>query len=155
MPLKFNTLDLFGDKFTYRMRISLGEALQTATDDYTAMCKVFDIVYDIELKPCDVEETFDEYMRVLSELQKWAKLEGELKYRPTREEVQAGADHIFKNLGYFSTVDAVALRMHISHNSVLDLSYMTVYLMLKKDMLQAQYEKKLNKILNDNRGHNK
>lgn len=149
--LGLEPLDLFGDGFTYGMRIAVGQDLEAAATDFEAMRGILNTLHGVEITPDDVAEVYDYYTQILGGLGKWLEMEAQLRYDPTPEERRAGIDTAFRELGHFNTLDAIALRMRISHDAALQLPYMTVWLMLKKDLATSQYERRLNKIHNDRR----
>jgi len=67
-----------------------------------------------------------------------------LKYEPEPEEVKAGLKKM--DNGLFGTIDLVARRMGITHDAVLELSQQKVFMMLKIDLDNNAYEKRLRKI---------
>jgi hypothetical protein len=88
-----------------------------------------------------------EYVKdVITKLNTWSEKEKALHYEPTAEEVRAGINQISEKLQEFATVDAIAKRMHISHDETLRLPYSTVYMMLLADLEHSKFERRLNKI---------
>lgn len=76
------------------------------------------------------------------------RLFAKLKGTPTATEVQAGCDRL--NFGIFGMVDAYARRMGITdHDEVLRTPWMVVYKCMKMDYDTREYERRYNKILQD------
>lgn len=76
-----------------------------------------------------------------------ARDENTFKYEPTSEEVKAGfygIDH-----GVFGVVDRIAQRLSISHEAVFDLPERRVYAMMKIDYDIGMYQRRLNKIISE------
>ena len=84
---------------------------------------------------------------VISELKRFEKRDNEtLKYKFDKEEIEAGIKEM--NHGIFGTIDMIAKRMNIAHDEVLELSQSKVYMMLKIDIDNANYQKKLRDAFN-------
>lgn len=84
---------------------------------------------------------------VVSELNRFAKRDADnLKYKFDEEEIKAGIKQI--NHGVFGLIDVIAKRMNISHDEVLDLGQAKVFMMLKIDIDNANYQKNLRDVFN-------
>ncbi|MFZ4741405.1 MAG: hypothetical protein ACOYLE_09620 [Bacteroidales bacterium] len=84
---------------------------------------------------------------VMSELKRFNKRdEKNLKYHFDDEELKAGVKQV--NHGVFGLIDVIAKRMNITHDDVLELSQLKVYMMLKIDIDNSNYQKKLRDIFN-------
>lgn len=133
------------ERFLFWHRINLGH-LVDQKDELFLFKNSFKLLYDYDITPADYYTYFNVYEKVVRGIEYWLDKEKELKYEPTSEEKKAGIEDISKKLKEFSTIDAIALRMHISHDDVLKIPYATVYLMLLNDMEVFKYQKRLTKI---------
>lgn len=68
-----------------------------------------------------------------------------LKYNFDESELKAGIKKVSN--GVFGLIDVIAKRMNISHDAVLELSQSKVYMMLKIDIDNANYQKNLRDVL--------
>lgn len=84
---------------------------------------------------------------VVSELNRFADRDKRgLKYYFDEEEIKAGVKQI--DHGIFGLLDVIAKRMNITHDEVLELNQGRVYMMLKIDVDNANYQKKLRDVFN-------
>ena len=139
------TIDLFGEFFTFGQRLALNKAFQSDSH-FECLKNIILILHDITIKPRHVPKLIGYYKDILQKMEKWMQREQSIHYTPTAEEKQAGYDNVYKELGDFSVVDSIALRITKTHDDVLAMPYSTVFLMLKKDFHQARLERNLNKI---------
>ena len=132
------------DSITFGQRIDLEEM----KDDNDFFFKPLEIIVGLKkeqiifLKASDVIR-FGQF--VVSELKRFNDRDLQtLKYKFDKEEIEAGIKEI--NHGIFGTIDMIAKRMNISHDAVLELSQAKVYMMLKIDIDNANYQKNLRDI---------
>ena len=142
---RLQPIDVRSDKFLLWHRLQLGELLNTQ-NEVAIFEGVVRILYGIGIKPKHYSRFYNHVKNVLDGLAFWVEKEKALKYEPTSEERQAGIDKIGKKVKEFGTIDAIARRMHISHDEALKLPYATVYLMLLNDLEQSKFERRLQKI---------
>ena len=138
-------MDVRSDKFLLWHRLQLGELLNTQ-NEVAIFEGVVRILYNIHIQPKLYRRFYDHVKAVLDGLAFWVEKEKALKYEATPEEKQAGIDQIGKKVKEFGTIDAIARRMHISHDDALKLPYATVYLMLLNDLEQSKFERRLHKV---------
>lgn len=138
-------MDLFGEHFTLGHRLALGNAVQSQKE-YEILKDMISALHEVKIKPRHIKRMIKYFREILEKLEKWIEREKQLQYDPTPEEVQAGYNEIGKKLKDFSVVDAIALRMGISHDDALQLPYTTVYMMLLKDLEQSKFERRLQKV---------
>ena len=138
-------LDVRSDKFLLWHRLQLGEALSLQSE--AAIFEgVIRVLYAVNISPKHYRRFYNHVKDVLDGLAFWVEKEKALKYEPSQEERQAGIDQLGKKVKEFGTVDAIARRMHISHDDALKLPYATVYLMLLNDLEQSKFEKRLHNV---------
>lgn len=138
-------MDVRSDKLLLWHRLQLGELLNVQ-NEAAIFEGIVRILYRISIKPKHYRRFYYHVKDVLGGLAFWVEKEKALKYEPTPEERQAGIDQIGKSVKEFGTVDAIARRMHISHDDALKLPYATVYLMLLNDLEQSKFERRLHKV---------
>lgn len=138
-------MDVRSDKFLLWHRLQLGELLNTQ-NEVAIFEGVIRIMYGIHIRPKHYQRFYDHVKSTLDGLAFWVEKEKALKYEPTPEEKRAGIDQIGKKVKEFGTIDAIARRMHISHDDALKLPYATVYLMLLNDLEQSKFERRLQKV---------
>lgn len=138
-------IDVRSDKFLLWHRLQLGEVLNSQ-NEVAIFEGVIRVLYHINIKAKHYRRFYDHVKDVLNGLAFWVEKEKALKYEPTTEERQAGIDQIGKKVKEFGTIDAIARRMHISHDEALKLPYATVYLMLLNDLEQSKFERRLHNV---------
>ena len=138
-------MDVRSDKFLLWHRLQLGELLNTR-DEVAIFEGAIRLLYGIRIQPKQYPKLYHHVKDVLSGMSFWMEKEKALRYEPTAEERQAGIDEVGKKVKEFATVDAIARRMHISHDEALKLPYATVYLMLLNDLEQSKFERRLQKV---------
>lgn len=139
-------MSLMDEAFTFGHRIALGQLVESGVDDYELMRKTMELLHQHKLRRREIRKLLDYFEAVLVQLKDWSVKEQSLQYEPTPEERQAGLLELGKQLKEFSTVDAIATRLHISHDDALRLPYGTVYMMLLKDSELHKFERRLHKI---------
>lgn len=137
--------DVRSDKFLLWHRLQLGELLNTQ-NEVAIFEGIVRILYGIHIQPKHYRRFYHHVKEVIDGLAFWMEKEKALKYQPTPEERQAGIEELGKRVKEFATVDAIARRMHISHDDALKLPYATVYLMLLNDLEQSKFERRLQKV---------
>ncbi len=142
---RVHPLDVRSDKFLLWHRLQLGEVLNTQ-NEVAIFEGIIRVLYRINIKPKHYRRFYYHVKDVLSGLAFWVEKEKALKYEPTPEERQAGIDQIGRKVKEFGTIDAIARRMHISHDEALKLPYATVYLMLLNDLEQSKFERRLHNV---------
>jgi hypothetical protein len=139
------TIDILSENFTFGQRIALNQ-ISEYTKDFELIEGIIYALYEVKIKKSDYAKVYLHVREVLQKLSVWVEKEKLLKYEPTPEEIRAGINKISEKLGDFATVDAIAKRMHISHQNAIDLPYSTVFLMLLSDLEHTKFERRLNKI---------
>ena len=149
VPKKIAEKDLPENLNETPLRIILELREQTWDNDYTAISKVLKCYLgeEIDIDNLSIEQTFPAAMFIIREVERLNKQESEkLGYKPSNEEKAAGIDKL-KQLGNFMLIDSIALRMGISHDAVLDLPYLLVFMMQWKDKELADYKERLNRLM--------
>lgn len=137
--------DLSGSNMKFGERISIGLAFEEETDS-TRLKEVVRRLYGVDLKAKHFKY-FTSHLKDIGELlAQWISKEKTIKYTPTPEETEAGISSIGEKLQHFSTIDAIAKRMTISHNQALEIDYSVVFLMLQSDLEQAMFNRRLHKV---------
>ena len=142
---KIQPIDLLSDKFLFGHRIELGKLIASGEDNNLIDGVMF-ALYEVKIRPIHYPIVYNHVKEVLEKLKVWTDKERALEYVPTPEEREAGINVISEKVKEFATIDAIATRMHISHNDALALPYSIVFLMLQKDLEQSKFERRLNKI---------
>ena len=137
--------DVRTDKFLLWHRLQLGELLNTQ-NEVAIFEGIVRVLYGIHIQPKHYHRFYNHVKDVVDGLAFWMEKEKALCYEPTPEERQAGIGEIGKRVKEFGTIDAIARRMHISHDDALKLPYATVYLMLLNDLEQSKFERRLQKV---------
>lgn len=138
-------IDLLSENFTFGQRLALANAIRSESP-FEIMQQVFKVMHNVAIKPRDVKKLFNYFQDILEKLEKWCEREKVLNYEPSAEEKQAGIKQLGEILKEFGQIDAIATRMHISHDAVLQLPYTTVFMILRKDLEQSKFERRLNKV---------
>lgn len=142
---KIQPVDLFTERFTFGHRLALGTALQQKSP-YDIMQQIMSVLHGITIQPRHVRRLYNYFQDILEKLEKWCEREKLLHYEPSAEEKQAGIKQLGEILKEFGQVDSLAVRMHISHDDVLKLPYSTVFMILRKDLEQSKFERRLHKV---------
>jgi hypothetical protein len=129
------------DWITYGNRLDLSEI----NNDVEFLFKPLEIIAKMSKQEIQLVR-FTEAVRfgqwVTSELKRFnTRDEKTLKYHFDEQEIKAGIKGI--NHGVFGLIDVIAKRMNITHDEVLELSQLKVYMMLKIDIDNANFQKKL------------
>jgi hypothetical protein len=139
-----NLIDVSSEKFTFGQRIFLGKI--DTTSSHKIIEQVMSVLYGVKVKPWQYKSVYAHILDVLNKLNKWSEIEKALNYEPTAEEKQAGIKQITDKLQDFATVDAIAKRMHISHDNAMKLPYAIVFQMLQSDLEHSKFERRLSKV---------
>ncbi|MDR2066109.1 MAG: hypothetical protein LBP85_10445 [Prevotellaceae bacterium] len=142
---KITEIDILSERFTFGQRLEFNR-LSELTYDHQIIEAVIYVLYEIKVKPEYYVSVYGHVKDVLTKLNIWNEKEKALQYEPTPEEIRAGINQISDKLKEFATVDAIAKRMHISHDDSLKLPYSTVYMMLLADFEHSKFERRLSKI---------
>ena len=138
-------IDLLSERFTFGHRLALVSAVQNESP-FEVMRLCIEVLHNIKVKPRHIRKLFNYFQDVLEKLYQWCEREKLLHYEPTAEEKQAGIKELGDILKEFGQVDAIATRMHISHDEALQLPYSTVFMILRKDLEQSKFERRLQKV---------
>ena len=117
--------------------------------NYDCILKIIPVYLD---KQIDVEnllicECLPIAKFIVTEIERINKRENEkLSQKTTSEERAAGIDKL-KQLGDFMLIDSIAKRMHISHDDVLNLPYLLIFMMQWKDKELSDFKDRLNNIM--------
>lgn len=134
------------NEITYGQRIDLSDI--TGENFIIHPLKVLVGITEKELLRQNVSDVIRFSFMVVSELDRLNKRDEKfLKYDPEPEEVKAGVKKM--DNGLFGTIDTIARRMNISHDDVLLLSQQKVFMMLKIDLDNYNYSKRLRKAYHD------
>ena len=136
------TLDLI----TFGMRLDLSE-IKTDEDFYFNPLMLLGNLKKNEILLCNAYDVIGFSLFVSQELIRFNERDSKLKYKFDKEEERAGIHTL--NHGIFGTIDMIAKRMNITHDEVLELSQQKVYMMLKIDIDNANYQKRLRDVLNN------
>lgn len=137
---KYTTPENF-EKLTFGQLI---EMTQSATP--VDLCRVTLGMTEKEVAKARATEVVRYVAWATEQLNKINALFAKLKTNPTPTEIQAGVDKL--NFGLFGVIDTYALRMGITdHDEVMKTSWMVVYKCLEIDYQKAQYERRYNKIM--------
>ena len=88
---------------------------------------------------------------VYGELDRIGKLFGSTRIEPTQEEKTAGIETL--NFGWFGIVDSFAKRMTITHDAAEQTKWIIIFQCMRMDSLQAQYERRLQKVYENKHKH--
>lgn len=130
------------NSITYGQRIDLSELNEQ--NFITLPLQILHQIEDVsELKACEVIRFSFMVAEGMAELnERDAKY---LKYEPTKQEIKAGIKKI--NHGIFGTIDTIARRCpQYTHDQILELSQAVVFQMLKIDIDNANYAKRLREV---------
>ena len=136
------TLDLI----TFGMRLDLSE-IKNDFDFYFKPLMLLGGLRKEQILICNAYDVIAFGFLVSKELTRLNERDSKLKYKFDKEEERAGI-HLL-NHGIFGTIDMIAKRMNISHDDVLELSQQKVYMMMKIDIDNANYQKRLRDVLNN------
>lgn len=148
MPEKIGKIKVPQDlnEITYGQRIDLSEI--DGNNFIIHPLKVLCNVDERQLMRMNVCDVIRFSFMVVSELDRLNKRDEKyLKYDPEPEEIKAGAKK--NDNGLFGIIDTIARRMNISHDDVLMLSQQKVFMMLKIDLDNYNYSKRLRKAYHD------
>ncbi len=132
------------DSITYGQRIDLsdinGENLLTLPLQIIAGLKDEQIIW------LNASQVIRYGLMVIDELKRLNERdEKNLKYIPDKEELDAGINKM--NHGIFGTLDNIARRMHCDQEDVLKMGQSRVYMMMKIDIDNANYAKRLRAVI--------
>lgn len=145
-PLRtLRPIDVLSDAFLFGHRLAIGK-LVAGFDELALFKGTIEALHDFTPQTKHFGKLYPYVVYVLDGIRQWAEREKQLHYEPTAEEKQAGIAELSKKLKEFSTIDAIAKRMGISHDDALQLPYATVYMMLLKDLEQSKFERRLQKV---------
>lgn len=132
------------DHITFGQRIDL-EEINTDEDFFFKPLEIIANFTKDQIKFMRAVDVIRFGQFVISELKRFNDRDVQtLKYKYDKEEIEAGIKEI--NHGIFGTIDMIAKRMNITHDAVLELSQSKVYMMLKIDIDNANYQKNLRDI---------
>lgn len=135
--------------------MSMGELMQLqsiSTEMETIMvpCRVLLGMSACEVMKTDASEVIGFCFWVAKEVKRINNLFASTSVPPTPEEKQAGAESL--NFGPFGQLDYFALRMGITdHEAVEYIPWVRVYKCLDMDARKIKYERRLRKILEENK----
>jgi hypothetical protein len=138
-------IDILGGEFSFGQRLAIAEALQkNKTFDVFKNC--IKALHNIKPAKRHVKKLYNYFSDILLKTKVWVEREKTLKYQPSPEEKQAGISNLNDMLKEFGQIDAIAVRMRIKHDEVLQMPYSTVFMIMRKDLEQAKFERRLQKI---------
>ena len=134
------------DSITFGMRLDLQE-LNTDEEFLFKPLELLAKMTNIEILYSNAWDVIRFNSFVVSELNRFTKRdETTLKYKFDKEELKAGISKV--NHGVFGVIDVIAQRMGITHDEVLELGQGKVYMMLKIDIDNSNYQKQLRDVFN-------
>ena len=134
------------DYITFGMRLDLQE-LNTDEEFLFKPLELLAKVTNLEILKFNAWDVIRFNSFVISELNRFTKRDEQtLKYKFDKEEIKAGINKV--NHGVFGLLDVIAKRMGITHDQVLELGQSKVYMMLKIDIDNANYQKNLRDVFN-------
>lgn len=146
----FKGIDIASDeRFTYAMRVELGQVFQRSDSDFTKMWEAFKVVYGYSPKWLPRIARWKRMEAIAEGLKSWIdKEQTMLHYDPTAEEQQAGIDKLGEKVGSMSTVQALARSFGKDPDVVLAWPYVKVFGILYVDLENNKYNTKLQKVIN-------
>lgn len=134
------------NEITYGQRIDLSEI--DGNNFILHPLKVICEMSERDILRQNIAEVIRFSFMVVQELERLNKRDERfLKYDPEPEEVKAGVNKM--DNGLFGIIDTIARRMNITHDEVLALSQQKVFMMLKIDLDNYNYSKRLRKAYQD------
>lgn len=134
-------MDILGGDFLYKHRLALGKLAQE--DELAFFEGAVSELHGFTPKPMHYPKLAAYLQEIISGLNTWVEREKQLHYEPTSEERQAGIAELGRKLGEFSTIDTLSQRQRIPHDAVLEMDYITVYMMLLKDLELGKLERRI------------
>ncbi|MDR1416268.1 MAG: hypothetical protein LBJ57_02460 [Prevotellaceae bacterium] len=142
-------VDIVGGKLTFYHRIELGKIIASGCDPAQALREVMRCLHGVEVDPKKESDLrgyvayFEEIVRGISF---WVEQEKRLRYDPTPEELQAGIRQMYRNIGEFGTLTAIAQAYAKDPDEVLQWEYGKVFGLLMTDFEKAKFQQRLQSI---------
>ncbi|MCL2596259.1 MAG: hypothetical protein FWD66_01065 [Paludibacter sp.] len=148
LPLQFKKqIDIQGGKLTFGQRIELGKIFQTETNTRIIFNSVFECLHNFTPLAIEVPGLMKYFESIIEGLKYWILIETELlHYEPSSQELEAGIMELGQSLGESGTVISLAKDFSIDPDAILTWEYGKIFGILRANLEQYNFEKKLNKV---------